>query len=388
MKKTEKQALARAFDLPDPERKDEFFRELSYKRRRPVALIVRFASVAAMAVLAVGLWGHFRGSAPDRTPEPDGQIVTVTTTTAEAEPAVTTQTSAAGAAVDEDPEDPHTDVRTTAVSTARATENNTRHTTRASVSPAVPRQTAPARTSPPARTAAPQRTTAAAVRTTAVSTKVETVTTVPATEAPITDLTIEPENVYEKKDFVVDIEYLRPRFSDGEALPPGQEEPVGQIQTSPKDAVMAAAKDCDTAVIGEVQNVFYFVDSGAPYTQIDLLVTDPLLGELEENYLISVVLGGGYIAPKDLGSINSDDLEDLRDEFGDREISIRDLGERTDEQDPHEGDTFLLLLNDIGRGYCFVTPNDEFSVLPVDGDKVSLKGKSFPLDEILELINK
>ena len=82
MTEKEKKALEQAFGLPEPERKAEFLSTIegSQPKRRPLGMILRFGSIAAMTVLALGLWGHFRDTAPEREKSPVPEIIQVTTT--------------------------------------------------------------------------------------------------------------------------------------------------------------------------------------------------------------------------------------------------------------------------------------------------------------------
>ena len=204
MKETEKKALEKAFGLPETEHKEEFFQKLGHKekRRSPVIFIMRAASVAAMAVLALGLWGHYRDSAPPREKPTKSDIIAVTTAAEETAP-VTTQTTASPD-ISKPEENGPSEVQTTAASGESPSTRTVAHTTRPGASPSASVQTAPARTTSPASKAASAKSTTHIVHTTA-ATRTQVVTTLPVTEPPIVDLTLEPFQTCEKKELVVDL---------------------------------------------------------------------------------------------------------------------------------------------------------------------------------------
>ena len=408
MKETEKKALEKAFGLPETERKEEFFQKLGHKekRRSPVIFIMRAASVAAMAVLALGLWGHFRDSAPPREKPTNSDIIAVTTAAEETAP-VTDKTTASPDISKPEENEPSI-VQTTAASGESPSTRTVAHTTRPGASPSASVQTAPARTTSPASKAASAKSTTHIVHTTA-ATRTQVVTTLPVTEPPIIDLTLEPFQTCEKKELVVDLaEIIEIVHHDTQAVDPhpiaGEPDPIDDLPgidpdplepTEPppvdpmtdKEHIIVCAKTCDTAVIGEVKKVYYSDQYGIPsFTLVELLVTDPLKGEIGENTLISISLLGGYY---DLSADSQFDqnLDDIYEAYGTLDLSIKDLQGRSDEQDPQVGDTFLMFLYDNGRSEWFSTNYDCYSVIPFSEGTAHLGENSFTLDQIKEYVN-
>ncbi|GEM_PF-2406822 len=408
MKETEKKALERAFGLPETEHKEEFFQKLGHKekRRSPVIFIMRAASVAAMAVLALGLWGHFRDSAPPREKPTNSDIIAVTTAAEETAP-VTDQTTAFPD-ISKPEENEPSEVQTTAASGESLSTRTVAHTTSPGAFPSTLVQTAPARTTSPASKTASAKSTTHIVHTTA-ATRTQVVTTLPVTEPPIIDLTLEPFQTCEKKELVVDlaeiVEIVHHETQAGDPHPiagepdpiddlpgidPDPSEPIDPPPVDPmtdKEHIIVCAKSCDTAVIGEVKKVYYSDQYGIPsFTLVELLVTDPLKGEIGENTLISISLLGGYY---DLSADRQfdQDLDDIYEAYGTLDLSIKDLQGRSDEQDPQVGDTFLMFLYDNGRSEWFSTNYDCYSVIPFNEGTAHLGENSFTLDQIKEYVN-
>ena len=408
MKETEKMALEKAFGLPETEHKDEFFQKLGHKekRRSAVIFIMRAASVAAMAVFALGLWGHFRDSAPPREKPTNSDIIAVTTAAEETAP-VTDQTTASPD-ISKPEENEPSEVQTTAASGESPSTRTVAHTTRPGDSPSALVQTAPARTTSPASKASAKSTTHI-VHTTA-ATRTQVVTTLPVTEPPIIDLTLEPFQTCEKKELVVDLaEIVEIVHHDTQAVDPhpiaGEPDPKDDLPgidpdplepTEPppvdpmtdKEHIIVCAKTCDTAVIGEVKKVYYSDLYGTPpFTLVDLLVKDPLKGDIGENTLISIALLGGYYDLCDDSQFDFADLDDIYEEYGTLDITLKDLQGRSDEQDPQVGDAFLMFLYDHGRSEWFSTNYDCYSVIPFNEGTAHLGENSFTLDQIKEYVN-
>ena len=409
MKETEKKALEKAFGLPETEHKEEFFQKLGHKekRRSPVIFIMRAASVAAMAVLALGLWGHFRDSAPPRENPTISDIIAVTTAVEETAP-VTYQTTASPDISKPEKNEP-SEVQTTAASGESPSTRTVAHTTRPGASPSALVQTAPARTTSPASKEASAKSTTHIVHTTA-ATRTQVVTTLPVTEPPIIDLTLEPFQTCEKKELVVDlaeiVEIVHHETQAGDPHPiAGEPAPKGDLPgidpdpsdpTEPppvdpmtdKEHIIVCAKTCDTAVIGEVKKVYYSDLYGTPpFTLVDLLVKDPLKGDIGENTLISIALLGGYYDLCDDSQFDFADLDDIYEEYGTLDITLKDLQGRSDEQDPQVGDTFIMFLYDNGRSEWFSTNYDCYSVIPFNEGTAHLGENSFTLDQIKEYVN-
>ena len=136
-----------------------------------------------------------------------------------------------------------------------------------------------------------------------------------------------------------------------------------------------------------MKKVYYSNQYGIPsFTLVELLVTDPLKGEIGENTLISISLLGGYY---DLSADSQfdQDLDDIYEAYGTLDLSIKDLQGRSDEQDPQVGDTFLMFLYDNGRSEWFSTNYDYYSVIPFNEGTAHLGENSFTLDQIKEYVN-
>lgn len=57
--------------------------------------------------------------------------------------------------------------------------------------------------------------------------------------------------------------------------------------------------ESDAAVYAKVENIEFFVLGGAPWTKMDVIVLDPIKGDLQANDKISIVQFGGYIPLKE-----------------------------------------------------------------------------------------
>lgn len=104
MKKSERESLKKAFNIPEPERKQEFIfkynNELKKNERKfNVPVFFRYASTIAFAVLIVGVWGHINNNTdikiniPDTPEITDTQTISVEKTTSGTTSSISTPTA-------------------------------------------------------------------------------------------------------------------------------------------------------------------------------------------------------------------------------------------------------------------------------------------------------
>lgn len=315
MKKSEKNALKNAFGIPEPRHKDEFIaeykRRLESRRRSPVPVFIRYAAVAAFAliIISIGIMHlpspdkEFTGSdvitevttavngtEPPRTTS-DGMAVTITTGDTEicgtTEPAETTETGEKTT----DNTTITTDSKT--VTTQAGTTSNKVTTSGTSASGTASRTTTTKRTTA-SGTAITTRTTTAQTTTVTAPEKDNVEETGPLTSTPPTeDTTTQPvpstgtfaPRDYTVKPTVVYYPYDPPK-SDNTVMPfdPGVE---------PNTATPGASSD--TIVYGTVIRMYYTSFGDHTYTQIDIQIINPI----RSNYLynsdcITVYIPGGF----------------------------------------------------------------------------------------------
>lgn len=375
MKKADKDALKSAFNIPEPQQKNDFvasYREKLKKNNRTAVLpaILRYGAVAAMAAVAIGIWS---ASELSRKPQYDysgGSVVSETTTDTE-ETSATTDTSHKTEASAQSTET--TTAQTTTATSSASSESMETTTAVTSVS-AESTETTTAQTAPvtvgtetttttsvtTATNGTSQTTTLTTPRITTASTTVSTSVTITVTTTTTTeieppgsfynDLTVTPSVTYEKTEDAFDLRDL----NSGGGNPPTGDNP---------EKVVQMAQMSEYIISASVDEIIYTDIDGAPYTQENLTVYSSYKGGLGFMDKISLYLPGGYLpAEKYIEFIGYDLL------LPDNCTTIYDYGGNNGEQ--NVGDVFLFFINTSGEafpeGSFVLTETTDISVFELD----------------------
>lgn len=388
MKKSDKDALKSAFNIPEPQQKSDFvasYKEKLKKNNRTTVLpvVLRYGAVAAMAAVAIVIWS---ASDISRKPQYDyngGYVVSETTTDTE-ESSVTTVTSGGTEAYTTE-----TTVTTALTSaSAESTETTTAQTAPVMVGTENITTTAVTTamniTSQTTTLTTPRITTASTTVSTSVTITVTTTTTT-ETEPPgnvYNDLTVTPSVTYEKTEDAFDLRDLNSGGTDGDQLPlPGN--PTGEVS----EAVVKMAQMSEYIIYASVDEILYTDIGGAPYTQENLTVYSSYKGGLEFMDRISLYLPGGYMpTDKYIELIGYDPF------LPDNCTTIYDYGGNNGEQ--NVGDMFVFFINTSGRafpeGSFVLTETTDVSVFRYEGDEYRSLGNStlsFELSSLINLLN-
>lgn len=321
MKKTEKNALKNAFGIPEPRHKEEFLaeytRRLENRRRSPVPVFIKYAAVAAFAVIMISI-GITHLPSPDKkftgsdvitevttadggtghSGTQDNDIVDTTVISGSTETAVTTEPGTSGTSGGTAGSGDLTSSEGT--TSATVTSSGTSSSGTADKTTATKRTTASGTTT--ARTTT-SRTTTSSSRT-QVSSQQQTVSatetttyqmeagTQPLTSVPPPSVTPEmpPVSDNQKNDYTVkpSIVYypLDPQVNDNEH--PGADPGIADSPTSPGSA-------SDTIVYGTVKRIYYTSFNDTTYTQIDIEISNAYRSSyLNYGDLITVYVLGGF----------------------------------------------------------------------------------------------
>lgn len=350
MKKTEKELLEKAFGIPEPKRRDDFFQKLPEKPKQPgiKAIIynrtVRMVSAAVMVCAVFGLIGgavslsgmeKMLSSQEETSAEAESPEMTNGGNEAAAySPAATTSSvgNSISAAVTTAAEQ-----QSAAVSSITAAEN------------APPVQTTlPRKQSVSAQTNAPEMHTTSAhspVQTTVQATAAITQTAPPVTESapPVThDYTVQPGKTYtiaEKIIILDDTNSIDGPKRGTVIYPPDKD------WTELKDQLFSSSQ---LIAVGRTEEVIYTDVYGMPYTQENIVLTNVIKGGLNSGDIISVYSEGGYMPLNDFLSMNGSYYFTPPDDDWDN-YSVNSLGRNT--QLPQEGDTCLLFLEETVRRF-------------------------------------
>ena len=381
----EKKALKAAFDIPEPDRKQEFaelFRQrMGQKNKKRIPpVVMRITAAAAMLAVVAGVIANM----PD-SPSNLGKYDNVTVTTAVATASNTEKIPVTSATHENS--DNLTTITTTAAppvtGTAAATRTAaivTRNTTATenATSPLTAKITSSGQSRTVTTTAKVKNTTASKTSTTSIISSSESknneknlTTTNPLTALPITttimttvnyipygrDLTVSPSITYTVGSNVVNYK----DFLDKEdAIPPGTgNNSDNNIDNSPpyKQKIDELFDNSYAVVLAKINKIVYTSISGKPYTIENIIVTDSLKGTLRNYDMISLYLRGGYMPADEYAEshpyIHIDDTEGL---------TIYDDGGCSGEQ--YVGDTFLFFIkkgsSDMPKGaYTLTGKGDE-----------------------------
>lgn len=359
MNKKSKKTLKDAFNIPEPNRKEQFFNSLEIRQPKKLpAHIPMYVSAVATAVLVIGVWGGVKNlpyfDPPEITDTPvysrtasatdvftensniqttvvsvtgkstDGTSVTGTATeniTGNSE-TVTTVTETE----DNNPAGLHTtdglsgstaenrhttNEKTTTAQTTRRTATKTNTTTTHTVTTVTGQ-------SQYVTTKSTANQTHTTVSQTTINDEVNVIDTVPQTTAtydygfdppPCTepsnddppDYTVKPPVRYYPDDISIDINDC---LSNDVTVPT---HPSSGAQTDAnKCSWKDLAENSDLIVIATVEEIIYTGIDGRPYTQEDIKISEVIKGDIPEKSKISVYGRGGYIPAVDYGEILAD----------------------------------------------------------------------------------
>ena len=382
MKKTEKNALKNAFGIPEPRHKEEFIaeytRRLESRRRSPVPVFIKYAAVAAFAVIMISI-GITHLPSPDKK-FTGSDVIAETTTADDGTGASGTQdngivitTDISGSTdvtVTTEPVTSGTSDGTTSggdITSSEAAASGTVTSSGTSSSVTTGKTTTTKRTTASGTTTAKTTT---ARTTTAKTTTSKTVTTVSSPQNTVSatetttylmeegtqPLTSDPPSVSpaeppvsdnQKNDYTVKpsvIYYpIDPPVSDNEY--PGADPGVPDSPTSP-------GSTSDTIVYGTVKRIYYTSFNDTVYTQIDVEIGEAYRSSyLRYGDLITVYVRGGFRLDTQIGNY-------VKTEYGFK---------------PVVNASYLLMLNSSGTPFPYRTfvlsDPREYSVYTFDGSE-------------------
>lgn len=345
MKKSERETLKKAFNIPEPEQKESFillYNEKLKKNERKFNLPVffRYASTAVFAVLIIGLWGNFSKTADFRNKfnidEPTTAITSQTTavtqltetnniTTSNALTMQITQTATENSV--------HTDSATGSAVNSAHTHQQVTMPDLPDFTPSVTAITFPTRTQPPVTSKVISATTAkktTAIKYTTAVTHYEydnpdiivTTTAVNNNKFPspsqndddlppaivpspiltepsednvqVTngkDYTVYPSKVYNKSENIINME------------------DTNDFTHTTVDSTISVdmlKNYSDYIVLGRIDNIIYTQVKGKPYTQENITVYQVYKGDkLHEYDKISIYILGGYMPVSEFENLNN-----------------------------------------------------------------------------------
>lgn len=349
MKKSEKEKLKKAFNIPEPERK-EFFVSLyneklkKNERKFNIPVFFGYASTIAFASLIIGLWGHFNETADfnnnfsniETTSTTTTAVQTVTTaqltektSSARTESTATEITSTSYTAETVQPTThalieipnipefiPPETVTTILTSTPSATSSNTTFTTKTASYPTTTKRTTTTSstvTEPVQDFTSTTEIPAVHATTTyytAMPTMIPAITTTsreldcPSTISPspahsdyANNYTVYPHDVYSKSDNIVDIH----DFIETNDAPVTDEPPTTTVSD-----VGQMTDDSDYIVSGWIDEIIYTQINGRPYTQENITICTVYKGKmLKSNDRISIYIQGGYMPVNEFEVMNN-----------------------------------------------------------------------------------
>ena len=380
MTKKERDALKKAFEIPDPLQADSFvqrkeFTEEKESRRRiflfsslPSAL--RYGTVVLAAAAVIGVWGGFRNWSSSEKFRNDERTVTTDTV-------VVTSPEEETTAAAKDPEDslsivtavsssenaPVTVTTTAAGGTASAVTTGTAQEVTASGTAARQVTTtagpASARTTTPVTTTGSGRQTSATAASTTVvtatQTTVSTATTGVSEWQPQTtsqrvesDLTVIPEVTYTVTGEIVPASSLG-NSTDAPGIPKELVPSVSELRS-----------ESDALVEVRVDEVLYTSENGQPVTQENVTVQGIFYGGLGHGSRISIRSNGGYIPASEYSGEGAGDLGD---------VFIYDSG--GNKKQPKMGDIYLCFIREDSSGAYWLVTGDDMSKFTFDVDTKS-----------------
>ena len=345
MTNKELEELKNAFDIPEPQHKNEFAEVYleQLKKNKPSLFpqIFRFCSAAALCVLALGIFSHFRDT--DYLHDHHSEIIITDTVTSVADtiPADTALPVTSSLKTDNTTPSAASSAHSTVYSAStvsavssssvkNSTANFTTAAVRSSVSAASPASSdasavyttanvstktalvtssvsvsASSRMTTSKITAVSSSTAASSSVQTTADNNVQPVVTIPSSSSVPTEKTVSiavtPSIVYSADD-----------ICGADVIDNPSRDKATQIQGNDfnnGDPLSDMAQQADVILIGRLSDIIYTSISGNPFTQENILAENVLLsdGIIKNNVLFSLYLPGGYIKAEDL--ITSDDLD-------------------------------------------------------------------------------
>ncbi|MDE7098358.1 MAG: hypothetical protein K2O60_04360, partial [Ruminococcus sp.] len=385
MKKSEKEKLKKAFNIPEPERKEFFvslYNEKLKKNERKFNMPVFFgyASTVAFASLIIGLWGHFNETVDFNNKFNNTEITSTTTTTtvqtvttaqstektssASTEPPTTEFTSALSYTAETIQPTTHAPIEmpdvsafippetvvTVSTATHSATTSKVTFTTKTASYPTTTKRTTttvltvtepvPDFTEPFATTTEIPTVHATTTYYTAIPTMIPAITTTSReSNAPLDvttpspslagkDYTVYPYDIYSKSDKTVDIH----NYIESNDIPA-----YDGPSTATASNVEQMIDNSDYIVSGRVDQIIYTQINGRPYTQENITIYAVYKGKmLKSNDRISIYIQGGYIPVSEFEKLHNLSI-DVPDNY-----SVYDSGGNKGVQ--NIGDTFMFFI--------------------------------------------
>ena len=418
MKKSERENLKKAFNIPEPERKEAFVLLYNQKlkkneRKFNLPVFFRYASTAVFAVLIIGIWSNISKNSDFRNKFNN---------TENTEQSVSTTTSLATTAIQATTEE--NDLTTT---TKQITQNSVNNLTTVptnalpdtpvtmpNIPDFTPSVTAMTFRTKPETPTKPAHTITKAVNTTETAVKTEPVittaniyeedvTTEPtnsfAPSAPITttsydgklpqivttiepsendcpsidvsvgnDYTVHPSKVYYKSDNIIDISHID----------------SGEVPSAKNTSVNDLINSSDYIILGKIHNIIYTQINGQPYTQEDIIIYQLFKGGGFQEYdRISIYIPGGYMPVNEYETLNNVEIN------SNGKSHIYSSGGNQSHQ--NIGDICIFFINNGSKyipdgAFEFTTKND-ISIFQVNGSEyVSLGNNSLKFN-IKSLLN-
>lgn len=364
MKSSEINALKNAFNIPEPKRKEEFLASHSKiaTKKRIMPIVLKTASVAAMAALIIGVW-HFRSDVSDMRKKPSESqlIITETTTdgneqtspdtetTSAATPggdpghAVTTSSSgepvegtAPQTTMQADPgADPPRSTQTTAhdpelpsashyASASAVHTTQTTHTTRSNQNTRT--QTTQSHTT--IRNTVTQTETSRSYEHSTITQTTPTTMAGSGNASPPRDYTVIPDITYSKTGNLITEDDLIYSITGQDAGPP----PPASL---PYDQMIERS---EYVLVGQIDDIFYTRINDKFYTQENITVYAVYKGsdELHPMDRISVLFHGGYMP--------AEDYMELHGIYSDQFVDYTVYDPANNHGVQNIGDTFVFML--------------------------------------------
>lgn len=435
MKKSEKEKLKKAFNIPEPERKEFFvslYNEKLKKNERKFNMPVFFgyASTVAFASLIIGLWGHFNETADFNNKFNNTEITSTTTTTAVQTVTTTQLTEKTSSASTEPP-------TTESTSESSNTDETFQYTTHAPIEmPDIPDFIPPA-TVTTLSTATQSATTSKITFTTKTAsyptttkrttTTIKTTTTVLTVSEPVPDFTVSFETTTEIPAVHATTTYYTAIPTMTPAITTASREldaPVDDVTTTPSPSLAAKdytvypydiysksdktvdirdfienndsnsattvsdiehmIDDSDYIVSGRIDQIIYTQINGRPYTQENITIYAVYKGKmLKSNDRISIYIKGGYMPIGEFEKLHNLSI-DVPDDY-----SVYDSGGNKGVQ--NIGDTFMFFIKDgsysMPTKAFQLTEYTDISVFRKNNDKYISLGNENLYFDIKKLLN-
>lgn len=441
MKKSEKETMKKAFNIPEPERKESFVslynqRLKKNERKFNLPVFFRYASTAVFAVLIIGLWGNLSKNADFRdkfntVEEPMTETVPTTTvtqlteqndvTTAKATALQVTQTATDNSATAVQTNKP---VQTHAQVTMPAIPDFTPSVTAVTfpTKPETPTRTKPVYTSKAVSATTARKTTVAIpIATTITDHEEESPSLIVTTEqifpiltessspsldyiennvttmaqSPSVDVTppvvpqVTTENNYEppsivEHDYTVYPSAVYNKSDNIIDLSGYFDDTTSQAPTDSVISVDDLISSSDYIILGKVDEIIYTQVNGRPYTQENITVYQVYKGDiLHERDRISIYIPGGYMPVSEFERLNNTEISSYGKDY------IYISGGNKNHQ--NIGDIRMFFINDGGKyipdGAFELTTKNDISIFQARGSEYISSGNNALKFNIKNLLN-